>query len=80
MNAPMPPQPPPASFFVLSVVASLLLAGGLAGLLVPELLPPLAHPPVAWALIGVGAVFEIWSVAMLLATTRRNAAKADRGR
>jgi len=75
MNAPQSAQKLPPSFFALSTAASLFLAGGVLGLFAPLVLPPLAAPPVAWSLLGVGAAFEAWAVAILIGTARRNAGK-----
>jgi hypothetical protein len=61
----------PPGFFVASLASGPFLAAGLIGLFVPDLLPPLAHPPVAWALLAVGVAFEAAAVAMLLAHARR---------
>lgn len=75
MNAPKSAQKLPPSFFVLSTAASLFLAGGVLGLFAPWVLPPLADPQVAWSLLGVGAAFEAWAVAILIGVMRRNAGK-----
>jgi hypothetical protein len=76
VNAPKPALKLPPAFFILSSAASLFLAGGLIGIFVPELLPPLAAASVAWSLVGVGVIFEAWAVALLIGAARRNAGKA----
>lgn len=75
MNAPNPALKLPPGFFALSATAPMFLGGGLVGLYVPTLFPSLADPPVAWSLIGVGAVFEAWAVVILIGAMRRNAAR-----
>jgi hypothetical protein len=49
----------PIPAVALSVLANLMLAAGLAGLFIPEKLPALAAPALAWTLVGVGAGIEI---------------------
>jgi hypothetical protein len=56
----------PPSFLVLNGVAMLFLIGGILGLVMPETLPPLASPAVAWSLISVGVILDLFAVAQLL--------------
>ena len=64
-----PPVPIPA--LALSVIANLMLAAGLAGLFIPEKLPALAAPTLAWALVGVGAVLEIVAMIGIISAMRQ---------
>jgi len=58
-------------FFVASFSASLCIAAGILGLFAPDVFPPLAEKNVAYALIGIGVVFEGWSLSMLVNTIRQ---------
>lgn len=63
MNDPaLASRPFPVAAFAASVFGGLLMGLGIAGLYLPEALPALASPSVAWSLIGVGAVFDIYGV------------------
>ncbi|MGE0857500.1 MAG: hypothetical protein AB7I01_20785 [Gammaproteobacteria bacterium] len=50
-NLPMP-------LLLLNGIGALLIAVGAMGLTSPDLMPPLAAPGVAWALIGAGALID----------------------
>lgn len=56
----------------MSVVANLMLAAGFAGLFVPEVLPALATPAIAWSLIGVGVAIEIVAMIGIVGAIRRH--------
>lgn len=58
-------------FFLASFSASLCIAAGVLGLFAPDVFPPLAEKKVAYALIGIGVVFEGWSLSMLISTIRQ---------
>lgn len=62
---------PPASFFVMSVGATLCLAAGVLGLVAPQVFPPLAPRPVAITFLGCGMLLEFWSIAILVGAARR---------
>ncbi len=47
------------NIFILFGFASLLFIAGILGLMMPEFVPALANPKVAWALIGVGCVLDL---------------------
>ena len=55
-------RPFPVAAFAASILGGLIMGLGIAGLFLPEELPALASPAVAWSLIGVGAVFDIYGV------------------
>lgn len=48
----------PIPLLLLNGVGALLIALGAMGLTSPDLVPPLAAPAVAWALIGAGALID----------------------
>lgn len=52
----------PWGAIITSLIASLFLCAGVAGLLMPELVPKLARPAVAWSLIGVGIVLDLGAI------------------
>ena len=61
----------PIGVLILNMLGSIALAAGVAGLFVPEAVPFLSSPAVAWALICVGLMLEIASVVQILAFRRR---------
>lgn len=60
----------PPLFFVASIAASLFFAAGIIGLFAPQVSAVLAERPLAIACLIVGAVLELWAIAMLLAAVR----------
>lgn len=68
------------AFVGLSAFAGMLLAAGVVGLATPELVPALGKPSVAWSLIGVGVVLDLWAIGTLLTSARTDAARLQRGR
>lgn len=48
----------PVPLLLLNGVGALLIALGAMGLTSPDLVPPLAAPGVAWALIGAGLLID----------------------
>lgn len=61
----------PLPLIALHGVGGLLLAAGLLGLFAPEVVPPLARPAVAYALIGVGLLLDTVAVVSIVKTLRR---------
>lgn len=60
---------------MLSFVATLFLVAGVAGLVVPEIVPSLARPAVAWALVGVGVTLDLGAVWQLMSARSASAAR-----
>ncbi len=58
-------------FIILSMFAMLLIAAGVAGLMLPESLPRLARPGVAWSLIGSGVVMDIYAGVQIVLRLRK---------
>lgn len=72
MNAPRKALPLPPIFFVASISASLLLAGGILGFLAPQVAPFLAERTVAAACLAAGVALEAWAIALLIGVARQN--------
>jgi len=62
----------PVMFVVLNLIAMVFFAGGIVGLLLPDLAPALADKSVAWALIAVGIILDGAAVVNLLTTMKGN--------
>lgn len=60
----------PPLFFVTTALSGVALGAGALGLAMPELVPALGHPPVAWTLIGAGVALEAFAISMVLAAAR----------
>ena len=63
----------PAAALAVNLVGALMVAAGIAGLVVPEIgesVPALADAPTAWTLIGAGLALDVWSI--LAIVQRRN--------
>ena len=73
-----PSKPDPRGLLLAAAIGlpgTVLLAGGLYGLLVPEaaeVLPVLGQPAVVWTLLGAGALIEAAATAMIIAQVRRS--------
>lgn len=63
----------PVPLLLLNGVGALLIAIGAMGLTSPELLPPLAAPGVAWALIAAGALIDGGAAVGIVLHLRRRA-------
>lgn len=72
MNAPRKPLPLPPIFFVASMAASLLLAGGILGFFAPQVAPFLAERTIAVACLAAGVVLEAWAIFILIGVARQN--------
>ena len=68
----------PPMFFAASVGASICLAAGLLGLFAPEVLPALAKPTTAYALIGLAVFLEGWAIFILISASREAAKQAEK--
>lgn len=76
MSTPRPPLELPLPLLVVNLVGMLMMGGGAAGLAVPEALPGLARPAVAWSLLGAGLLLDLGSavgIALTAARARRDA-------
>ena len=76
MSAPPPPLQLPLPLLVVNMVGMLMMGGGAAGLALPEALPALARPAVAWSLLGAGLLLDLGSaagIALTVALARRDA-------
>jgi len=58
-------------FIVLNAIALAFFTGGFLGLVMPELVPLLADPKVAWSLIGAGAILDGIAVVHALAGLKK---------
>jgi len=68
----------PPMFFATSLGASVCLAAGLLGLFAPEVLPALAKPTTAYALIGLAVFLEGWAIFILISASRAAAKRAEK--
>ena len=50
--------PFPLPVLLLNAVGALMIGAGMVGLVAPEVVPALARPSVAYALLGVGVVLD----------------------
>ncbi len=65
----------PVPLLLMNALGALMMAAGVMGLTAPEIVPALARPAVAYALIGVGLTIDIAAVVAILKIT----AKTGRG-
>ena len=59
----------PAAALAINLLGALLLAAGIAALVVPEIsesIPALADTSTAWTLIGVGLFLDVWSIVSIV--------------
>ncbi|MEM7540409.1 MAG: hypothetical protein AAF384_02360 [Pseudomonadota bacterium] len=69
---------PGLSFFALSILASLFLGLGVAGLFLPGMVPFMSSPLVSWSSTGIGVVLEGAALLRIMTVAMRNAtAQAD---
>jgi len=68
----------PPVFFAVVGVAGLAFAAGVLGLFAPTVLPPLAHPTVAWSCLAAGVMLEAWAATMIFAAARERGKPAGR--
>ncbi|MGE0386827.1 MAG: hypothetical protein AB7Q97_19045 [Gammaproteobacteria bacterium] len=69
--------PIPLHLLLANAVGAVMIGLGLVGLFAPQMVPALARPAVAYALIGSGLALDIGSVASIvshLSKARRNRA------
>lgn len=64
----------PVPLLLLNGVGAMLIAVGAMGLTSPDLLPPLAAPGVAWAMIGAGLLIDGGAAVGIVLHLRRRAA------
>ena len=65
-------EKPDVNFFVITaIIAGPLLALGVAGLFVPDGIPYVSNPTVAWSLIAVGVGIEMMGLASLFSEVSR---------
>jgi len=58
MTANANPVSPTPSFIALILIAVVFLTAGVFGLLMPDIVPPLASPKIAWSLIAVAIIMD----------------------
>ena len=66
----------PVSALAVNLLGALLLAGGVVGLMVPDIgesVPALTDRLTAFSLIGVGVVLDFWSIPAILRSLRNRA-------
>ena len=59
----------PAAALAINLLGALLLAAGIAALVLPEIgetIPALGDTLTAWSLIGVGLVLDFWSIVAIV--------------
>lgn len=56
----------------LSACAMLMIGAGVAGLWLPDKVPQLAHPVLAWGLVGAGIVIDVIAGVMIVLALRRD--------
>ena len=65
---------------VLSTVAMIFIAAGIIGLTQPDLVPQLARPAVAWSLVSVGVLIDVYAGVQFVLVARRRAAGSTSAR
>ncbi|MGD9601547.1 MAG: hypothetical protein AB7O21_13970 [Gammaproteobacteria bacterium] len=75
MNDARPMSPVPVPLLLLNGFGTLMLGAGMLGLFAPDVVPALARPAVAYALIGVGLTLDLTAAAAIVSRAtklRRN--------
>ncbi len=63
----------PVGVFAQLGLANFLVATGAIGIAVPEIVPALSSPRVAWSLLGVGMIVDAWAIFGLIGALRSHA-------
>jgi tellurite resistance protein TehA-like permease len=60
----------PLSTLGLGALSVVMIAAGAIGLVEPDLVPQLARPAVAWSLIAVGVLMDVYAMLCIVRTFR----------
>lgn len=73
------PNPIPLPLLLVNGIGAMMMAAGMMGLVAPDVVPALARPAVAYALLGVGLMLDtaaVLSIVRITARSRRDAPSA----